>query len=184
MPVSEATYKQLSLEDDENKWELVCGQLRRKPAVTFAHTHTRFLLSNQLVAQLDLDAWFVHVEGPRLKLPDGQYFMPDLAVIPAALVTPHLDSQDSLEEYVEPLPLVVEVWSKSTGGYDVTTKLPGYRQRADKEIWLIHPYERWLRRWVREGNGYREEQLRGGAVGITGLPGAVIDLDDLFRKRA
>jgi Uma2 family endonuclease len=122
------------------------------------------------------------LEGPRLKLPDGQYFMPDLAVVPSRLVMPHLDSPDSLEEYVESLPLVLEVWSKSTGEYDVTTKLPGYQQRGDEEVWLLHPYDRWLRRWCRERDGYREERVASGRIALTGLPGVSIDLDGLFRR--
>jgi hypothetical protein len=33
---------------------------------------------------------------------------------------------------------VVEVWSRSTGAYDVETKLQGYREHGDAEI-LVHP---------------------------------------------
>jgi Uma2 family endonuclease len=54
-----------------------------------------------------------------------------------------------LEIYDEPLPLVAEVWSPSTGGYDVLAKLPEYRRRGDTEIWLLHPYERTLTAWRR-----------------------------------
>jgi Uma2 family endonuclease len=46
---------------------------------------------------------------------------------------------DELELYVEPLPLVVEVWSPSTGQYDVDEKLPEYQRRGDLEIWRFHP---------------------------------------------
>jgi len=37
MPVSEATFRQLSLEDDDTTWELVCGRLREKPTMTYDH---------------------------------------------------------------------------------------------------------------------------------------------------
>ncbi len=37
MPVSEATYQRVALEDPESKWELHCGQLRRKPSMTMPH---------------------------------------------------------------------------------------------------------------------------------------------------
>ena len=38
----------------------------------------------------------------------------------------------ALEVFEEPLPLVVEVWSKSTGDYDVEEKLVEYRRRGDR----------------------------------------------------
>ena len=62
-------------------------------------------------------------------------------MIPVALVLPQLD-QRSLEVYEGPLPLVVEVWSASTGNYDVESKLLEYQRRGDLEIWRLHPYER------------------------------------------
>jgi Uma2 family endonuclease len=77
--------------------------------------------------------------------------------------------------------LVVEVWSPSTGHYDVATKLKGYRERGDTEIWFIHPYERTLTAWRRQPDGsYVEETHRGGVVAVASLPGVVIDLDVLL----
>ena len=49
MPVSEQTYRQVALEDPEGKWELVCGYLRRKPAMTTEHN----LIPRLLVLQLN-----------------------------------------------------------------------------------------------------------------------------------
>ena len=96
------------------------------------------------------------------------------------LVLPQLD-QRTLEVYETPLPLVVEVWSPSTGQYDVETKLLEYQRRSDAEIWLIHPYDRTLRAWQRQPDGsYREVLHTAGAVRPVALPGVVIDLDTLF----
>jgi Uma2 family endonuclease len=58
-----------------------------------------------------------------------------------------------LEYYEQPLPLVVEVWSPSTGEYDIDSKLPEYQARGDKEIWRLHPYERTVRSWQRQPDG-------------------------------
>jgi Uma2 family endonuclease len=80
-----------------------------------------------------------------------------------------------------PLPLVVEVWSSSTGDYDVDTKVSVYQQRGDLEIWRIHPYERTLTSWQRQPDGsYQETMHRGGSVAPIGLPGVTIDLGTLF----
>lgn len=86
-----------------------------------------------------------------------------------------------LEVYEGPLPLVVEVWSPSTGEYDVDTKLPEYQRRGDLEIWRLHPFDRTLIAWRRQPDGsYSESQYTGGTVRPVALPGVAIDLDTLF----
>ena len=117
----------------------------------------------------------------RVRRPGATYFIPDVFVVPTAYVTPLLDQQDVLEVYDQPLPLVVEVWSRSTGDYDVEEKLAVYQQRGDLEIWRIHPYERTLTIWRRLPDGRYEETLhREGIVRPTALPGVEIDLAALF----
>jgi Uma2 family endonuclease len=78
-------------------------------------------------------------------------------------------------------PLVVEVWSRSTGDYDVEEKLADYQRRGDLEIWRIHPYERTLTAWRRLPDGSYEETIyRDGIVRPTALLGVEIDLTALF----
>jgi Putative restriction endonuclease len=61
------------------------------------------------------------------------------------------------------------------------TKLQGYRERRDSEIWFIHPYERTLTIWRRQPDeSYAEEIYRGGVVPVASLPGVVIDFDALL----
>jgi len=76
---------------------------------------------------------------------------------------------------------VVEVWSPSTGDYDVDAKLPEYHRRGDQEIWRIHPYERMLTAWRRQPDGsYTETVYTGGVVHPLAFPVVAIDLDTLF----
>lgn len=101
-------------------------------------------------------------------------------VIPTELVRPQR-LQRTLEVYEAPLPLVVEIWSPSTGDYDINTKLGEYQQRRDLEIWRIHPYERTLTAWRRQPDGsYAETTYTGGVVHPVGLSNVTIDLDTLF----
>jgi Uma2 family endonuclease len=87
----------------------------------------------------------------------------------------------SLEVFESALPLVVEVWSKSTGGYDVEEKLAEYQRRGDLEIWRIHPYEKTLTSWVRRDDGTYEQRIyTAGAVRCAALPGVTVDLSTLF----
>ena len=83
--------------------------------------------------------------------------------------------------FSDPLPLVVEIWSPSTGDYDVDAKLPVYQQRGDLEIWRIHPYERTLTSWWRQPDGsYQEALQRDDTITPVTLPGVIIDLGALL----
>ena len=77
--------------------------------------------------------------------------------------------------------LVVEIWSPSTGTYDVDTKLSEYQQRGDLEVWRIHPYERTLTAWRRQPDGsYAMTLYDGGAIQPAALPSVTIEIDRLF----
>jgi Uma2 family endonuclease len=98
-------------------------------------------------------------------------------VLPAEL----FQAQASFETYSAPLPLVIEVWSPSTGGFDVGTKLANYQRRGDLEIWRIHPRERTLTAWRRQPDGtYEVTVYRRGIVRPEFLPNVAIDLDALL----
>jgi Uma2 family endonuclease len=104
-----------------------------------------------------------------------------VVVIPAALQIPYEDDPRAFNAFAEPLPLVIEVWSRTTAAYDLATKLQAYRARGDAEIWFIHPYEQTLTTWRRQTDGaYVEERYRGGTVPVTSLPEVSVDLDLLL----
>ena len=182
MPISEKTYRRVALEDPEGKWELYRGQLRSKPAMSIQHNLLGRELWEMLVRQLDKAQYFVSYDSGRARRSASEYFLPDLMVMPAALVRAlQRDDPHALEAYADPLPLVVEVWSPSMGSYDARTKLPEYQRRGDAEIWYIHPYDRTLSAWQLQPDGsYRESLHRGGGVSPVALAGVRIDLDALF----
>lgn len=179
MPVSEATYEAVALEDPEGRWELHCGQLRRKPGMTQPHN----TLQDQLVHLFKLklpDDQFEVRSAARARRDEQHSYIPDVMVIPIEAWR-MLRGSTTLERYLDPLPLIVEVWSRSTGEYDVDEKLPEYRRRGDAEIWRLHPYDRELTAWRRQPDGsYTEHHWRGGVVELHALPGVSIDLDALF----
>jgi Uma2 family endonuclease len=171
------TYERLALAEPDRKWELRDGHLREKPAMTSAHNWLEVKLGHMLISQLDWSVFQVPVDAGRVRRPEATYFIPDVVVIPTSLVTPLLDQQDVLEVFDQPLPLVVEVWSRSTGDYDVEEKLTVYQQRGDLENWRIHPYERTLTTWRRQPDGSDEKSVyRDGIISPTALPGVEIDL--------
>jgi Uma2 family endonuclease len=181
MVVSTRTYEQVALEDPEGQWELHDGRLVAKPAMTTEHYYIARVLGFLLQSQLDLKEYLVSVDSARVRRSESGYYIPDVAVLPMRLVRALLARPGTLEVYDQPLPLVVEVWSPSTGDYDVTAKPPEYQRRGDAEIWLVHPYERTLTRWVRQPDGaYIEEHVSGGVVEPLFLTGVTIELASIF----
>jgi Uma2 family endonuclease len=125
------------------------------------------------------DAYAV-VSELRVRRSSATVFMPDPMVIPTAY-SEEIRDRPVLAIFSDPLPLVVEVWSPTTGDYDVDAKVPVYQQRGDLEIWRIYPYERTLTSWQRQPDGsYQEITHRGGIVTPVALPGVAIDLETLF----
>ena len=183
MPITYETFERVALEDESGHWELVCGQLRQKPPMTQEHNDAIEGLHAQLLPQLDRSSFRIRTENARLRISATATYQPDLFVLPNRYRRVRKEPGESgLETYVEPMPLVVEVWSPSTGSYDVMTKLPEYQRRGDAEIWLIHPYQRWLRSWRRQADGtYLELTFTGDAViEPVALPGVRIALARLF----
>jgi len=182
MPVTEQTLRAVVLEDPDGQWELWCGRLREKPAMTADHNRFGMRLALQIGAQLDSDEFEVRVNSSRLRRPNGMNFIPDVVVVPTALVERITNRIDILETYDPAVPFVAEVWSPSTGVYDTDTKFAEYRERGDQEIWRIHPYERTVHVWRRQPDGsYLETLHLGGKLTLMALPDVTIDLDLLLR---
>ena len=176
---SEEQYQQFVSAQPDGQWELHDGRLVEKPVVTFRHGQIPMLLGHFLLSQLDRDAFQV-VSELRVRRSPATVFMPDVMVVPAAY-SEDIRDQPVLAIFSDPLPLVVEVWSPSTGDYDVDAKLPVYQQRGDLEIWRIHPYERTLTVWQRQPEGSYVETIHdGGIVTPVALSGVEINLDELF----
>lgn len=178
--MSEEAYQQFVFSGVEGQWELHEGRLVEKPGMTWEHggivTELAYLLRHQIARA----EYRVFIES-RVRRPTATIFLPDLMVVPTVYGEPFRGRPGTLAIFSDPLPLVVEVWSVSTGDYDVDAKLPVYQQRGDLEIWRIHPYERTLTAWRRQPNGsYQETIHRGGVIIPAALPGVTIDLDELF----
>jgi len=181
MPVSAATYERMALEDNDHIWELVCGELVERPPMTTEHEELSAALARRLIVQLNERDYSVRANSGRLRVPSGNYRVPDVVVIPREYVRRLQATPGIFEVYEQPMPLVVEVWSPSTGGHDVEEKLREYQQRGDLEIWRIHPYERTLIAWRRQPDGsYAETMYMGGDIGPASLPNVTIVLESLF----
>jgi Uma2 family endonuclease len=181
--LSEQEYRELALGDDDRVWELWDGVPVKKPPMSMRHDDIAAYLGHQLMNQLDRKVYRVNINGGKTRYTARNFLVPDVVVIPAALKRPFGDDPDAFNAFAEPFPLVVEIWSRTTGGYDIAAKLPIYRARGDLEIWFLHPTERTLTVWRRQPDGsYEEAVYTGGIVPIVSLPGSSVDLDDLLLR--
>ena len=181
MPVSESTYQRLVMEDPEHHWELHDGLLREKQPTTFEHGDLTLELAYQLRHQLNRSEFRVHANHARLRRSNARVYIPDIVVIPISFAEPLHGRSDLLDLYADPMPLVVEIWSPSTGGLDVSDKLPEYQARGDLEIWFLHPYDKTLTARRRQPDGSHDvSNYRRGTVQPVALPNVTIDLEALF----
>src|SRR5262245_587527 len=129
MPILPTPHIGMVLSDPEARWEVEGGQPREKPAMAFEHSEAASELGFGLRAQLDRRRFRVHVDGGRLLIDGDNFFIPEVAVIPLALAERFRHRSDIVALCEKPLPLVIQVWSPSTGGYDVSQKMPRCQQR-------------------------------------------------------
>jgi Uma2 family endonuclease len=182
MSISMETYERVALEDSDGHWELVCGRLREKPGMTAEHNDVMTNVGLELAAQVDRRQYRVRINAGRTQTATTAS-IPDVMVILTPLFEQMRQERPrGLEMYTEALPLVVEVWSPSTGRRNRTQKLRSYQERGDREIWLLHPYERRLRAWRRQPDGSYTETLFTGATTVEPVapPGVRVELARLF----
>jgi Uma2 family endonuclease len=179
--ITEQEYRELALNEEDRLWELWDGVPVEKPGMSMAHDSISSYLGYLLQSQLDPSDYLVNVNGGKARRSERYYFIPDVVVIPTSYLQAGWDDPRAFNAHAEPLPLVVEVWSRTTAAYDFTVKLQGYRERGDAEIWYIHPYERTLTAWCRQPDGsYSEDLFEGDIIPVASLPGVTIDLDALL----
>jgi Uma2 family endonuclease len=180
MVVSEEQFLALVRANGGRPLELHDGRVVEKPIMSIGHNRMQVDLALELGQQLKGSPDFeVRVGQALVRRSERHFFIPDVYVIhrhPAGIPL------ETREVFREPLPLVTEIWSPSTGRYDIDKKIPQYQQRGDIEIWRLHPFERTLIAWRRQADGsYTQTLFRGGIVEPVALPGMRIDLDRLFQ---
>jgi Uma2 family endonuclease len=123
-PMSATAYERFALEDSEEQWELWRGFPRKKPGMTWNHGDAAYVLGFLLGQQVNWSQYRIRVNAGHLYLPAETYYIPDVLVVPIELGQSLEGHPNKLEVFREPLPLVVEIWSPSTGDYDMHAKIP------------------------------------------------------------
>ena len=169
------------LEETDGRSELYGGELREKLPMSVDHNQSVWELLRQLLPEIPQGVYQLRINGGHLAVPGGNSYIPDLFVLPVEAIARMTPTQRRFERYAEPMPFVVEIWSPSTGTFDIDRKIPGYRARGDLEIWRIHPFDRVVTAWRRDTDDrYVESEFRNGTVSLHALPNVSINLDVLF----
>jgi Uma2 family endonuclease len=181
MVATKLDFEQFALDHPNEKWEFHRGQPRRKPAMASGHDRAFLELNRQLIPQEDRSRFRVLPGVGRVARATTSYYIPDLCIVSAAQFAAFDGQPRAFHLYREPLLLVVEIWSPSTGPYDIDEKIPEYVARGDLEIWRLQPYQRRLTAWRRRPDGeYDVVEVTGGRIELHALPGVMVDLDALF----
>lgn len=99
--VSETTRRRLALADPQGQLELYRGQLRKKPGKSVAHGDVMMRLTEQLLRQLDRGAFHIRVQHARRRVSPDTYSIPDIAVMPTAVVLALREHPSRLAAYTQ-----------------------------------------------------------------------------------
>lgn len=178
----QSTVEDVMLQQPERRWELHRGQLREKPDMTEPHNWVTLRLMRQIERQIDETRFECRPGIGRVSRGHETYYVPDVFIVPVRESPSIRHRGFGLEVFRDPLPFVAEIWSPSTGGYDVDEKLPEYQARGDLEIWRVHPYDYTITTWRRQADGTYVEAIHDhGALPLHVFADVEIDLDELFR---
>lgn len=163
------------------KVEMFNGEVREKQTMTIPHNLAQVRLVRELVPQLNFDRFDLRIDNVRLARTDSTFFIPDVCIIPSPGNQAIREAIAGLEMVREPCLFGAEIWSPTTGSFDLAQKVPEYMAREDREIWLLHPYDLTVTSWVRQPNGqYLQSIYQGGQVELVSIPGIVVDLAVIF----
>ena len=133
-PKPKLTYEDYAQTPDDERWELIDGELIMSPSPKEAHQRTQIRVGSRMFTFTeDRDLGQVYVEFD-VVLSDTDTVRPD--VIFVSRERSHIITEDNVQGAPD---LVVEIRSPSTARQDWTTKRDLYERHGVKEYWLVDP---------------------------------------------
>jgi Uma2 family endonuclease len=162
---------------EDSGWEYLDGRLVMSPA-SDRHEDLFSFLMTLLRTFLDERGGAV-VRGSRYPMRLDERWSPEPDLLVVRDERRHLLGTQRLEG---PADLVVEIASEGDPALDRREKLPRYQQARIPEIWLVDPFDRFVRVWAGAGSAYEERALSSGRLDSTVLPGFWIDVAWLWQE--
>ena len=180
-PATKLTYHDYRNTPDDERWELLDGELVMAPSPTPAHQRISFRLSLVLHTFVDRMGLGEVIPAPLdVVLSETEVVQPDLLFVSSERA--HIITTENIRGAPD---LVVEILSPSTTSRDWRTKMDLYAQHGVREYWLVDPEAQ--RVWVMAGaEGELNEVANYGRDDVLASPalaGFTVGLDQVFPAR-
>lgn len=178
-PTAGLTYRDYARTSDDERWELLDGELVMVPSPNMPHQRVAtdlVSLLNAFVKERGLGS--VYSAPTDVVLSDNNVVQPDLLFISRGRehIITHANVQGAPD-------LAVEIRSTSTAERDLTVKRRLYAQHGVKEYWLVDPDARTVTVLLLGERGYEEAgTYRSGQSFVsTAVEGFSVTLDEIFQ---
>ena len=151
------TYEDYLKTPDDERWELLNGELIMAPSPTMVHQQVALELASRLLTFVkERDLGQVFIAPFDVVLSDTTVAQPDVLFISTQQA--HIITRENVRGAPE---LVVEILSPSTASRDWRDKLDLYAEHGVREYWIVDPDAR--RVWVMklEASGFEEASIYG-----------------------
>ena len=178
-PTTRFTYKDYLETPDDERWELLNGELHMAPSPNMSHQDAQSKLGSRLgnfVEERNLGR--VYFAPADVVLSDTNVVQPDLLFVSREReqIITHANIQGAPD-------LAVEIRSPSTGERDRTVKRKLYAEHGVKEYWLVDPDAATVTVLVLGERDFEEAGVyrKGQTLSSPTLKGFSVNLDDIFR---
>ena len=176
-PRAKLTYEDYAKTPDDERWELIDGELIPMASPTVPYQSVDALLGAKLVILVTEQGLGRVFHSIDVVLSPHDTFRPDLIFVSnerAGIIT-HANIQGAPD-------LVVEIRSPSTAMLDETTKRELYEKCGVREYWLADPEAQTVTVLLLGENGYEIAGIyaKGGTLTSPTLEGFSIDLSEIF----
>ena len=177
-PKPKLTYADYAKTPEDERWELISGELIMSPSPKRAHQRNQIKLGSRMsffAEEKDLGEVYSDFD---VVLSDTDTVRPDLIFIAKDQL--HIVTEDNVQGAPD---LVVEIRSPSTARYDWTTKRELYARHGVKEYWLVDPEAATVAVLLLDGGELKVAGVYGEKDTLTSavISGFSIALGDVFR---
>ena len=178
-PRTGLTYEDYAKTSDDERWELLDGELVMVPSPNIPHQGVAMdlgTLLNAFVKERDLGRVFAAPTD--VVLSDTNVVQPDLLFV--SNEREHIITRPNIQGAPD---LAVEIRSPSTAERDLTVKRRLYAEHGVKEYWLVDPDEMTVTVLLLDEHGYEEAGIyrSGQSFDSTTVEGFSVSLDDIFK---
>ncbi len=178
-PKIKLTYADYRETSDDERYELLDGELSMTPAPNIAHQHVGMKLGTRLDTFVEEgDRGMVFSAPTDVALSDTDIVQPDLLFI--SREREHILTRANIRGAPD---LIVEIRSDSTAERDGTLKRALYAEHGVQEYWLADPEAMTITVLLLGEDGFAEVATyqKGQTLTSPTLPGFSVNLDELFR---